>query len=364
MKKIALILGDATITGAPIHSLQLAEALKGQFEILIICPPGPITKKFAAAGIKVEEVPMKGPFDRASSGKIRDILAKFEPDIAHFHGTRAGWLGLLATRNQKKFKKVYTEHLWTKNYHLSNPAYEEFQKRGLKFLARYADKIIAVSQAVKDFLVENGYDKSKVLLIPNGIDESYLQINPIKKPSTAPIILGSVGSLNNQKNFRMMIKAFYLVKAERPDLNIHLQIIGEGPLRKNLEEMVRRHRNIEGLVDFAGRVEDLKERYQHFTIFINCSLSESFGLAVGEAMAIGLPVIASKIPALQELVDDAGLLVDPKDREDIKKAILTLVDQEALRQELGQKAKKRIEQKFSSRVMIEKTLELYRSISR
>ncbi len=362
MHKIALILGDATITGAPMHSLQIAQAIKNQYEVLIICPHGPIVKRFESENIEVKQVAMKGPFDRSSSAKIRDLLEEFSPDIAHFHGTRAGWLGLLATRSQKKFKKIYTEHLWTKNYHLSNPAYEEFQKRGMKFLSRYSDKIIAVSEAVKDFLVSNGYEKNKIALIPNGVDDEYLKISPIKKPASAPIILGSVGSLNNQKNFRMMIKAFYLVKAERPDLNIYLQIIGEGPLRKNLIEMVNRHKNIQGLVDFAGRVDDLKERYQHFSIFINCSLSESFGLAVGEAMAVGLPVIASKIPALEELVDNAGILVNPKDRDDIKNAILKLIDDESLRHELGLKGKKRIENKFSSKVMIDKTLELYQSL--
>lgn len=363
MKKIAFILGDATITGAPMHTLQITEALKEKkYDILVICPHGPILKKFASSGIKVREVPMKGPFDRSSAGQIRDILAEFSPRVAHFHGTRGGWLGLLASRNLKNIKKVYTEHLWTENYHLRNPAYEQFQKRGMKFLSRYCDKIIAVSRAVEDFLINNGYDKEKIALTPNGIDEEYLATNPITKPPSAPIILGSVGSLNNQKNFRMLIKAFFLLKLERPKLNIHLQIIGEGPLKKNLEGMVLRHRIISGLVNLPGRVEDLRERYRHFTIFINCSLSESFGLAVGEAMAVGLPVIASRIPALEELVDDAGILVDPKNKEEIKDAILRLIDDEKLRISLAERSKKRIKENFSQKAMIDKTIALYESL--
>jgi glycosyltransferase involved in cell wall biosynthesis len=362
MPKIAIVLGDATITGAPMHVLQLSSALKQKgFEILVISPKGPIQKMFKDQQIPVKEVAMKSPYDRHSASEIRDLVSEFESDIVHFHGTRAGWLGLIGARNLK-IKKIYTEHLWTKNYHLSNPAYEQFQKRGLKFLSRYADKIIAVSEAVKDFLLQNGYEKEKIILIPNGVDESYLEVNPIKKPASAPIILGAVGSLNNIKNYRMLIKAFYLVKQERPNLNIHLQIIGEGPLKRNLEGMVAHHRIINDLVSFPGRVEDIKERYQHFTIFINCSISESFGLSVGEAMAVGLPVIASKIPALQELVGDSGLFIDAHDRESIKKAILKLIDDDKLRLELGQKAKRRIEKQFSESVMINKTIKLYEDL--
>jgi glycosyltransferase involved in cell wall biosynthesis len=362
MPKIAIVLGDATITGAPIHVLQLSSALKAKgFGILVIAPHGPVKKMFTEQKIEIREVLMKNPYDRRSANEIRDIVSEFGADIVHFHGTRAGWLGLIGTRKMK-VKKIYTEHLWTKNYHLSNPAYEQFQKRGLKFLSGYANKIIAVSKAVEEFLIDSGYDKEKIVLIPNGVNEEYLKINPIKKPASAPIILGAVGSLNNIKNYRMLIKAFYLVKQERPDLNIHLQIVGEGPLKKNLEGMVSNYRIIYELVSFAGRVEDIKERYQHFTIFINCSLSESFGLSVGEAMAVGLPVIASKIPALEELVSDAGILIDPRDKEQIKEAILKLIDDENLRIKLGTEAKKRIEENFSEMVMIEKTIKLYRDL--
>ncbi len=363
--KIVLILADATLTGAPIHALQIIKAIQDKdYEFLVICPNGPFTKKLEEKKIDFKTVLMRGPFDRKSSGQIRDIVTDFKPDIIHCHGTRGTWLGLIATRNLKDIKKIYTEHLWTKNYHLPNLAYEQLQKRGLKFLSRYADKIIAVSKAVRDFLVSEGFEKKKIALIPNGVGKEYLEISPIKKPDTAPMILGCVGSLNDQKNYRMIIKAFYLLKSERPDLNIYLQIIGEGPLKKNLEQMVAKHRNINELVSFPGRVSDLKERYQHFTIFINCSISESFGLALAEAMAVGLPVVASEIPALAELVDDAGMMVDPKNKEQIKNAILRYIDDEKLRSEMGKKAKERIRKKFSEEVMVKKTKELYETLAR
>ena len=106
MPKIAIILGDATITGAPIHVLQLSSALKSKgYEVLVVAPYGPVKKMFEERKIAFKEVPMKSPYDRSSANEIRDLVSEFGADIVHFHGTRAGWLGLIGTR-KLKVKKI------------------------------------------------------------------------------------------------------------------------------------------------------------------------------------------------------------------------------------------------------------------
>ena len=195
-------------------------------------------------------------------------------------------------------------------------------------------------------------------MINNGVDDRFLKINRIKKPAEAPIILGSIGSLNDLKNYRIILKAFYLAKKEKPNLNIHYQIVGEGPLRKNLENMATQLK-ISEFVHFAGRVSDVAERLEHFSIFINCSKSESFGLSLGEAMAVGLPVIGSNIPALKDLIADCGVLVNQHYADDVKDAILELAEDLPLREKLSSKAKDRIANHFSEKAMISKTRTLY-----
>ncbi|MCX6809652.1 MAG: glycosyltransferase family 4 protein [Candidatus Berkelbacteria bacterium] len=362
MKKIALISGDGSVAGAPTHVLQVAIALKNNgFDVLVVCPHGPLLKICKDNGIKTEEAPMGGPFDRRALQKINQIIAKYNPDIAHFHGIRAGWLGLIATRHLKKIKKIYTEHLWTKYYHLPNPAYEQFQLRGLKFVDRYTVADIAVSKAVSDFLISRGFDKNKITVIPNGISAEFLELNPIKKPKGTPLIIGSVGSLNRVKNYENMIKAFDFILKKCPDLNIHYQIIGDGPLKDKLESLIKKL-NLEEKVHILGKIENVGERMQHFSIFVNASLSESFGLAVGEAMAVGLPIIASNIDSLKDLVQGAGLFINPRNPYDISEKIIELLNDENKREKMGKIGKERTKNHFSEENMISKTLALYKKV--
>lgn len=363
MIKVAIISGDSSPTGVPSHVFSLATGLDPKkFEVLVLCPPGFLCKKCAQKQVRCKEIPMGGIFDRRAEGLIREELEKFRPDIVHFHGMRAGWLGRLAARKMQNVKKIYSEHLWTKDFHLSNPAYEKIQLEALKFLDRWTDKTLAVSKPVADFLLSRGFNKNKIIVIPNGIKQDFLDAKPIEKPKEMPIVLGSVGSLNDVKNYRNIILAVAKIKAQRPELNVHYQIIGEGPEEKRLKNLAK-NKKIEEIVHFIGRTDSVVERLRHFSIFINASKSESFGLAVGEAMAVGLPVVVSKIPALESLVGSkAGILINPKDSDSIVKAVLKLIDDPKLRSQMGREGKKRITTEFSEQKMIQRISELYLQI--
>lgn len=363
MPKIALISGDSSMTGAPYHVLQIAMALKSlKYDVLVVAPPGPLIKSCSKGGLKTEVVPMNGPFDRRAVHKIREILQEFSPKIAHFHGVRGGWIGRLAARKLPDVKKVYTEHLWTKYYHLSNTAYEKFQLNGLKFMDRWTDKTIAVSDAVSDFLISQGFDKKKIVVIPNGVRPDFLKVVKIKKPKEAPLIIGSVGSLNQVKNYRNMILAVARAKERLPDLDFHYQIIGEGPLKKQLELLVKK-KKIEKTVHFLGRVDSISERLQHFSIFLSASFSESFGLAVAEAMAVGIPVIVSNITSLKSLVSSkCGIWVNPYQTSEIADALVKLLKDEDLRTKMGNCGKERVKGKFSEDEMVLKTVEVYKEL--
>jgi len=362
MTKIAYISGDSSLTGAPLHVLQLAKNFRPKgYDILIITSPGKLVELCKKEKLPVFEIPMRGPLDWGAVGAIEKKLRQFKPDIVHTHGIRAGWLGRLGSRTLK-CKKVYTEHLWTSTFHLKNLAYEQFQLRGLRFMDRYTDATIAVSQTVYDFLVKKrGFDKNKVHIIPNGISPKFIQSATIKKPKGVPFLIGSVGSLNIVKNHRTAIKVISKIIRENPDLNIHFQIVGDGPLRKYLENLINKE-NMEKRIHLTGRVDDVLDRLQHFNIFVSLSLSESFGMAVAEAMAIGLPIVASDISALKNLVGDAGITVPPHNHDKIAEKIVNLIKSEKLRQELGQKAKKRIRENFSEEAMVDKTDKLYKSL--
>lgn len=361
MTKIVYITGDSSLTGAPLHILQLAKNLKPKgYDILIITSPGKLVELCKKEKLSVVEIPMRGPLDWGAVRSIEKKLRQFKPDIVHTHGIRAGWLGRLASRTLK-CKKVYTEHLWTSTFHLKNLAYEQFQLRGLRFMDRYTDTTIAVSQTVYDFLVKKrGFDKKKIHIIPNGINSRFIKAQVIQKPKEVPFLIGSVGSLNTVKNHQTAIRAVAKVIRENPRFDVHYQIVGDGPLRKALERLIKQE-GMEKRIHLTGRVDDVLDRLQHFNIFVSLSLSESFGMAVAEAMAIGLPVIVSDISALKNLVGDAGTTVPPRNQEKITEKIVGLIKSEKMRKGLGQKAKERIRENFSEEAMIDKTIELYKN---
>jgi len=359
MIKVAIISSDSSTTGVPSHVATLSRGLdKKKFEVLVICPPGPLVGTLKKHHILCKEIKMRGILDRAGDHKIRQELMNFKPDIAHFHGMRAGWLGRLAARKLKNVKKIYSEHQWVNELNLPNPAYQEIQLQALKFLDRWTDKTIAVSKPVSDFLSRRGFDKKKIVIVPNGIDDEFFKTKLIEKPDCLPIIIGTVASLNEVKNYRNIILAISKIKQESKDFNFIYQIIGEGPQRKNLENLVER-KKLAKTVYFLGRVPSTAERMRHFGIYLNASKSETFGLAVVEAMAMGLPVVVSEIPALEFVVGDAGLYLNPADTDDIKKKIIRILSNNDLRKQLGEKGKKRAKEEFSSEKMIKRISEIY-----
>ena len=114
----------------------------------------------------------------------------------------------------------------------------------------------------------------------------------------------------------------------------------------------------------VGNVDSVAEKLKHFSIFLNVSLSESFGIAAGEAMAVGLPVIASNVDGVKNLVgNECGIKVNPKNQGEIARAILKLAKNLALCRKMGQKSKERIKNNFTEEIMIKKTTDLYRDIS-
>jgi len=364
MIKVVLITGDSSLTGAPLHVLQLGKNFKSLgFKVLVITPPGKLAELCKKDGLVFTEIPMRGPLDWGAVRAIEKELRRFAPDIVHTHGMRAGWLGRLASRTLK-CKKVYTEHLWTETFHLKNRAYEQFQLRGLKLMDRYTDATIAVSKTVNDYLVnKRGFNQDKIHIIPNGINSRFIETQAIQKPKGVPFLIGSVGSLNGVKNHQTAIRAVAKAIRENPDLNIHYQIVGEGPLRKLLEKLISKE-SMKDRVHLAGRVDDILDRLQHFHIFVSLSLSESFGLAVGEAMAVGLPVIVSDISALKNLVGATGVIVPVRDSNKVAREIIKLIRDKNLRAKLGRRAKKRIADNFSEKVMMDKIVALYKKLLR
>jgi glycosyltransferase involved in cell wall biosynthesis len=304
MQKIHLIhiLGDATRTGAPQHVLQLSSGLdKDTFAVTVIGPDGPAVADFRKHKIEYRIVSLPSKFDFGGINRLQDEIKKVAveaqgPIIVHCHGVRAGLFGRLANR-LTRYRTVYTEHSWTADYRLPNPLNNWFQKVVLIYLDQYTMMTIGVSQAVVDFLLRARVTTiQKVVRIYNGIT-----LPKERLPVKDSLLVGSIGSLTWQKNYDFLLQTASVVRNQIPQ--IKFQIIGDGPQREQLKRKITAL-ELEETVELVGSVphDELEEYYKAWSLYVQPSVNESFGLALAEAMAAGIPAIGARVGSIPELV--------------------------------------------------------------
>lgn len=219
----------------------------------------------------------------------------------------------------------------------------------LKYLERFIydqyNRIICISPPVKQSLVTwVPKIENRTVIIPNGIDLSKFKeaepYNPeflIDGITADDKIIITVASLTEQKNHETLIKTIALLSSK-----YHLLCVGDGPLWGKLNNMV----NILGIrkrVHFVGSRDDVEKLIKSADLFVLPSKWEGFGIAAIEAMAGGVPVIASNVPGLADLVNGAGILFDPENKDELAKKITEILENEAYYEELSDKCRARAE---------------------
>jgi glycosyltransferase involved in cell wall biosynthesis len=359
---IVQITGDSTASGVPRHVTILAQELKKRgHRVTVICPPGPLVKRLEALRVKTEVIAMGSPLDRRADHKIRAVLARVRPDVTHCHGLRGGWLGRLAARKLKNIAIVYTEHLWTKDYHLANRVWEEFQIRGLGIMDKFTDMTIAVSGAVKNFLLShNIVPDRQVIVIPNMLDPDFIGLKKYHKPAGVPQIIGSIGSLNIQKGYLVLLKALKILEEKKLPVDWRCQLIGAGPLEKTMRKRIEKYR-LAPKVSLKLSTDSVAEAMRHFSCYVQNSRTESFGLAVIEAMSLGVPVITTNRGALPEIVcnKETGLIVPYGQPEKLAQAMAKILTDRRLAEDLGENGCRAALKKFATKPIVDRIEKIY-----
>lgn len=175
---------------------------------------------------------------------------------------------------------------------------------------RRSDGVVAVSGGVAESLSSIGSIGSKIWVIPNALDETFL--DQVETPETTGTKFISSGRLVQQKNFSLLVRAFALYAEEYPDS--HLTILGDGPLRDDLTSLIK-DLGLNGAVSLPGEVTDPRAWLDQSSVYVQTSVFEGFGLAILEAMARRLPVISTDCDfGPRELIEHSvtGLLVRPE----------------------------------------------------
>jgi len=344
--------------GIKSHVLTLINGLdRSKFEPVLICPPD--TSWAKEANCRVIRLNLVGEIrpwrDFWTAVRLRFILWRIKPSVLHIHSTKAGLVGRLAVAMMRRRPKV----ILTVHSFVFDERVGKWRRRLVprieRRLLRYTDRIVAVSQALRDELVsEMGLRPEKIQVIYNGI-EFTPYIGP--KPHEG-IRIGTVARLAPQKGVDHFLRAAALVKKRFPEAEF--KVIGDGPNRYWLDMIVREH-GLEDCVEFMGFRRDALQVAAGWDVFVLASTRETFGLALAEAMSQGVPVVASDIGGIPEIVDGetTGLLAEVGNAEDFAENICRLLEDPELAGRIGKAGNEFVRASFTSEGMMEEIQGLY-----
>jgi glycosyltransferase involved in cell wall biosynthesis len=239
----------------------------------------------------------------------------------------------------------------------------------LRYLLKKMDCLVTVSRISGKEYQEIGFPESKIVYIPNGVEVP----SRAQDFSDGIKCVVSTSRLSEEKGIDVLLRAWAnLVKHE---IGLQLTIMGYGPLESDLKGLIR-FLEIENSVEFTGRVENVKSYLTNAQLFILPSRSEGLSNALLEAMSYGIPCIATKVGGNGELlggegkqipmggymVADNGLLVNPDDPKGLSEAIRYLIHHTEVREVLGRRSRKYVEENYSIDLIAEKYINLYRAM--
>jgi glycosyltransferase involved in cell wall biosynthesis len=305
-------------------------------------------------GVTAKTVPCGGRIDWQGVRAIRQVIRAHRIQIIHTHGYKADLYGYLAARREGK-PVVATCHNWLDGG--AKLAVYNFLDR---IVLRRFNAIGAVSDAVAQKLISFGVQRERITVIPNGIDirafDSAMFADAIRAPGEQ--VLGIVGRLDLQKGFAYLLEAVATLRKSFSGLR--LLIVGEGPDRGKIEELISRH-GLSDHVTMAGQQTDMPRIYNSIDIFVLPSLNEGLPMTLLEAMATCKPVVATRVGAVPKVVTDGvtGLLVDPGDATGLTHALAQLLSDPDQCRNLGRNARAEVERHYTAATMVEKYHEMY-----
>jgi glycosyltransferase involved in cell wall biosynthesis len=205
--------------------------------------------------------------------------------------------------------------------------------------------------------VHQGFSQAILVEIPNGVDLSQFSVRPAQRREGVPH-LTYIGRLDKYKGVTFLLKGFKELLSRAGA--VRLTIVGDGPDEFLLKAMAREI-DIDERVTFRGRQEEVLSEYHRTTIFVLPSLSEGMSNVLLEAMACGLPVVATSVGGNSDIITDRhnGLLVPPGDALTLSTALLELLENDDFAQRLGEAARKTVELNYGMERIVERYLALY-----
>ncbi|MBD3290493.1 glycosyltransferase [candidate division KSB1 bacterium] len=302
---------------------------------------------------------MRGEIDIIAGLRIALLCRKLRFRILHLHTAHAMAIGLFAKLFYPTLKLIAVRRV---DFHINKNLLSQ-----LKYKTRLLDVIVCISDGIKKVLLEDGLPAEKLITIHSGIDKykfKHLELPPdFRQQLGIPeqdVVVGTIAAIAGHKDYPNLLKTARIVLDKRE--NVTFCAVGEGPDEKQVFGLARDLQLGDRFI-FTGFRKDLGSFLKMFDIFVLASKKEGLGTSILDAQAMGLPVVGCDTGGIPEAVkhEQNGLLVPPRNEQALADALLRLIDDSQLREQLGQTGRKTVEQ-FSIERTIKKNLKLYQKL--
>jgi glycosyltransferase involved in cell wall biosynthesis len=367
-KKILYVITKSNWGGAQRYVYDLAVNLPKEYDpVVALGGNGILKEKLEGAGIRAISLPFLARDVRwfADLLALRTLVSLFKkerPDIIHLNSSKIGGLGALAGRIAKVPHIIFTAHGFA--FREERPEIQKFTIKFLSWLTMlWSHLVITVSERDRREARAFPFVKRKIILIHNGIPEiSFLEKTAARKMlreenTGEPFWIGTVGELHKNKGHIYLMET---LAALQPKHDILLFIIGEGEERGALEKMIA-ELGLQSKVILSGKKDNAAALLPAFDIFLFPSVKEGLPYTILEAGLAGLPVIASAVGGIPEIITDmeSGILVRPKSSEEMVKAFDFLLSHKKEAAAFGKKLRANVKKNFSFKKMLRETIAAY-----
>lgn len=359
--RVLQVLGNAIVGGMESWVLRLVQGLPAAyFEFTALCPfESPVTAQLRACGVDVEVAPMPEHLPWTTLQTACALVAERRIELLHAHLPQAHLLaGLAGTLTQRPvLTTIHARQLTTLDLEVHR-------------LAR--SHVSVVARQSYFHALGLGVEPALLSFEPNGVDTA--RFRPRERADGEPLrarlglgpdvpLAGFVGRLSTEKAPDVFVRAALMLKTICP--NAHAVLIGEGPMHAELVALIQRC-GLEGQVHLAGVCHDMPALYGELDLIVSCSHTEAMPLVLLEAMACGLPAVATRVGGVPDIVEQgsSGWLVAPGDADDIAQCCARLLQNAAQHRCMSERARERAVQRLDLTPSVARVGELLQRLAR
>jgi glycosyltransferase involved in cell wall biosynthesis len=354
--RLLIVITLAEIGGAQSYVRDLIPELVGRYDVTVAAHgPGPLADAVKTRGADYVELRHVrrdvGPRDILGLFELWRLCRRLRPDIVHLNSSKVGVLGRIAGAAARVPVRVFTAHGWA--FYASSGLVGRLYLWADRIVLPLTTAVICVSDTDREAgLAARTCVDERTWVIHNGVEPGPEPIRTVRPR----VRIVSVGRLAAQKDFPALVRAAAALDPARAEV----VVLGDGPDRQQIEADIARL-EIADRFTLAGEVSDVPERLRDADVFVLASNFEGLPISVLEAMAAGLPIVASNVGGLPEMVEEGanGMLVPAGDSDGLARALEALVDDPALRRRQGEQSRRRLVESFSIDACRTAHLDLY-----